>query len=198
MAKRVRIPVLGIYLEAPVPGSTYQQVAPGKPQPQAAAKLGAGVALDTEPAGSGPAGQGTRVPSPVFGTQNGPKQPPPRTQSGGHETVGIESATVQVRGWPANPAQPILAPSGSRPFAETTDHDLHTGPAPGHVLRYLFDRMRGVIGDNMMASFPYDGAWSMIPHRFIPRTAQGTGLPARSYDDNAPVPAVYAGNPRVG
>jgi len=148
------------------------------------------------PTNNGPVGQGTRVASPVQGTLNGPKQPPTVTQFGGAESIGIEHTATQLRGWPYNEPQPIYAPSGNRTGAMATDSELQTGPAPQRVLRTLFQRVRGYIGPDLAASFPYNAEWSLIPHQFIPRRPYRVGPPARSIDDNAVVPPVYAGNPR--
>lgn len=147
----------------------------------------------------GPVGQGTVVPSPVRGTLHGPKQPPPATAIGGGISIPNTQHTVtQERGWPPNPASNILAPSGRRESQLTTDHELQIGAAPGRVLRQMFARVFGYIGPDLVASFPYNAEFSTIPHQYVPRAAQRTGPMVRGYDDNAPIPAVYAGNPRVG
>ena len=147
----------------------------------------------------GPIGQGTRVGTPQIGTINGPKQAPTSTQIGGDTSIPTTQSTVtQVRGWPRNPAQPILAPGGARGYATTTDHELHTGPAPARVLRQLFSRVFGTIADDGGHGFPYNAEWSLLPHQWVPRAAQRTGPPARGVDDAAIIPAIYAGNARVG
>lgn len=193
MARRVRIPFTGLYIEAPTPGSSYQA-----PQtPPTGPPRGELRALYTEPAGSGPDQQGTRVGTPQIGTEGGPKQPPPRTQFGGNVEVPTTQSTIsQVKGWPPNPAQAILAPAGSRDDQIKTDYELNIGPRPNKILRQLFARCHGYINGELMNSFPYNAEWSLIPHQAIPREAQQSGPNARTYDDNAPILAVYAGNPR--
>lgn len=143
--------------------------------------------------------QGTRVGTPQIGTLNGPKQPPPATQAGGDQSVPTTQATVtQTRGWPPNPARAILPPNGTRNYEITTDHELHIATAPGKVLRQMFERVFGKISDDGQHGFPYNAEWSLIPHQFVPREAQRTGPLIRAVDDSAVIPAVYAGNARIG
>lgn len=148
----------------------------------------------------GPVNQGTVVGTPGIGTLNGPKQPPPRTQYGGADEVpNTQSTVTQVRGWPANVARAIFSRSAGRESQIKTDPELQTGPPPSRVLRQMFERMRGQIGGEAgQATFPYNAEWSLIIHQVIPREAQRTGLPARQIDDGAAIPAVYAGNVRLG
>lgn len=143
--------------------------------------------------------QGTRVPSPVFGTQDGPKQPPTATQFGGNEEIpNTQSTVTQTRGWPPNPAENILSPSGNRTGVLSTSDELQVQPAPGRILRQLFARVFGFTGDGPVAGVPVTAEWSLIPHQYVPRSAQRTGPSLRGMDDNAPIPAVYAGNPNRG
>lgn len=147
-----------------------------------------------QPAGEGPVAQGTRATTPQ-GTLNGPKDPPTKTQFG--DAGERPNTEGRPRWWPHNPAKNITSPSGSRTEQLRTDWEQQVQPAPGRILRQMFERNRGVIGDDMMAVFPYDAAWSFIPHLPIPRKPMGVGPMPRMSDDNAAIPAVYAGNPRV-
>lgn len=148
----------------------------------------------------GPIGQGTRVASPVQGTINGPKQPPPRTQLGGTESVpNTQSTVTQVRGWPANVARAIFSRRAGRESQIETGWELQTGPEPPRILRQMFERMRGQIGGEAgQATFPYNAEWSLLIHHTIPREAQRTGPYVKGTDDGAAIPAIYAGNPRLG
>lgn len=186
---------LGIYIEAPTPGSSIPNIGIGTgPTPPPPARMSG---LETEPAGSGPIGQGTRATVPM-GHLYGPKNPPTATQVGGNEEVPTTQSTVtQVRGWPPNPALNILPTPGSRESQTRTDSELQTHPAPGRILRQLFSRAFGATGESGYA-FPFDGAWQFLPHVNVPRSVQQSGPFVRVYDDNAPIPAVYAGNPRIG
>ncbi len=126
---------------------------------------------------------------------DGPKDPPTATQFGDAGTVLNTPGTPRY--WPRNPAQRIFSPSGSRSEQLQTGFEQQIQPAPGRILRQMFERNQGVISDDLMASFPYDAGWSFIPHQFIPRKPMGVGPMPRQSDDNAAIPAVYAGNPRV-
>lgn len=142
--------------------------------------------------------QGTVVGTPEIGTLDGPKQAPPTTQYGGTEQVpNTQSTLTMPRGWPANPARNIASANGAREHIPTTDYLLQIGWAPNRIVRQLFDRVFGKTGEEV-GSFPMLGDLLYIPHLNVPRTAQGTGPYRRVYDDAAPIPAVYAGNPRIG
>lgn len=142
--------------------------------------------------------QGTRATVPM-GHQYGPKIPPTGTQAGGTESVpNTQSTTSQVRGWPANPARDVRSAPGTREVVLRTDAELQTQPAPARIIRTLFVRIFGNIGESGYA-FPYDAGFAFIPHHTVPRRAQGTSGPMyRLRDDNANIPAIYAGNPRLG
>lgn len=142
--------------------------------------------------GQGPVGQGTRA-SLAQGTGQ-PKDAPTHTQFG---DAGTKPNTQGLRRfWPLNRVIESISPSPGRSHQLRTDYELQVQPAPGRILRQLWTRNQGVIGDDLMASFPYDAAWSLIPHQFVPRRPQGTGPLWHQSDDNAPIPAIYAGNPR--
>lgn len=141
--------------------------------------------------------QGTRASVPM-GHAGGPKQPPTATAFGDGPTVpNTQSAGTQVRGWPPNPVAAILPTPGARESQTRTDSELQTQPAPGRILRQLYHKVFGNIGESGHA-FPFDGGFSFVPHLFVPRVAQRTGPMRREWDDNTPIPAIYAGNPRRG
>lgn len=183
----------GLYIEAPAPGSSIPNIGIGSGPRQVPAAPRPRIA--SEPAGAGPVGQGTRATVPM-GHLGGPKIPPTATQSGGNESIpNTEHTVTQERGWPANPALNILPTPGARESQTRTDSELQTQPAPGRVLRQLFARALGNIGESGH-QFPVDAGYSFIPHQNVPRTPMLTGPMLRQYDDNAPIPAVYAGNVR--
>lgn len=155
--------------------------------------------------GPGPIGQGTVVGTPEIGTIHGPKQAPPETQFGGSvEVANTDTVVNQGGAWPENRAIPIVpdAQQASREFAFDTRSELQTQAAPGRILRQLFARVFGytgagtghAIGTN---AFPWNGDWSYIPHQRVPRQPYGPSPMARTWDNNAPISAVYAGNPRA-
>jgi hypothetical protein len=150
--------------------------------------------------GQGPVGQGTVVGTPQIGTLNGPKQAPTSTQFGGHDEVPTTQSTLsQVRGWPANVARNILSRPAGRESQIKTDYELQVGEAPPRVLRQMFERMRGNIGPEAgQATFPYNAEWSLIPHQWVPRAAMRSGPQTRMFNDSQNIPAVYAGNTRLG
>lgn len=190
----------GIYVEASTPGSTFPRVGFGNPpqdRPNARVAPRPAQRLDTNPpAGVGPLpAQGTRA-NVAMGHQGGPKNLPTDTQFGGHDEIPTTQSTQsQVRGWPANPAYPILPTPGSREMVLRTDSEMQAQPAPPRILRYLFARNMGNIGESGH-QFPMNADLSYLPHRDVPRVPQRTGPLRRQYDDNAPIPATYAGNPR--
>jgi hypothetical protein len=149
--------------------------------------------------GPGPIGQGTRA-TLAQGTLNGPKGAPTVTSFGPVQDTGASPGApgtiVQNAGWPYNPVQPILAPAGGRESQIKTDYELNIGPAPRKIMRQLWNRMNGEIGPDNIASFPYNAEWSFLPHQYVPRNPQGAGPYLKGMDDTAPIPAVFAGNPR--
>jgi hypothetical protein len=147
----------------------------------------------------GPVGQGTVVGTPEIGTLDGPKQRPTATQFGGSdEYPNTQSTIVQEQGWPNNTrtTRGVDSPSGARQFSRRTDDELQDQPAAPHITRQFQNRNAGYIGDNLVASFPYNAEWGYIPHQFVPRAPRGAGPAVRMVDDQAPIPAVYSGNPR--
>ena len=158
-----------------------------------------------EHTGPGPIGQGTVVGTPEIGTQRGPKQAPPDTQFGGTAQVPNTTTVVNEGGaWPENRGMPIISnpASASREFLFDTRAELQAQPAPGRILRQLFARVFGytsVSADPAGGSgWPYNGDMSFIPHQLVPRKPYGPSPYARTFDNNAPISAVYAGNPRGG
>jgi hypothetical protein len=142
----------------------------------------------------GPVGQGTRA-TVAQGTLNGPKDAPIRTQFG--DAGSRPNTDGKPRWWPRNIARESRSANAGRTEQLRTDYELQVQPAPTRILRQVFDRNRGTIGDDFAATIPYDAGWSLIPHQVIPRKPMGVGPMPRQSDDNAPIPAIYAGNPRV-
>jgi hypothetical protein len=157
-------------------------------------------------AGPGPVGQGTVVGTPEQGTIGGPKLPPTATQYGGSVvTPNTETVVNQGGAWPENRALPIVpnTQQAAREFVFDTRAELQAGPPPGRILRQLFARVFGytsVGGGDPIGNygFPYNGDWAYIPHQKVPRAPYGPSPMLRQWDNNAPISAVYAGNPRGG
>jgi hypothetical protein len=147
-----------------------------------------------------PVQSGTRVGSPQIGTLRGPKQAPTVTQYGVSTPQTIPNAEPAQRGprwWPRNALLAILAPAGDRSSQITTDHELQTGPTPGKIPRLFNERMRGSVWENGSNAFPATASFSIVPHTQIPRRAQTASAYGRKYfDDDAIIPALYAGSPR--
>jgi hypothetical protein len=114
---------------------------------------------------------------------------------------GAPGTIVQAAGWPANPSREALNPSADRAEQAPYSGSLHLGPPPGRIIRYMPERIfgfangmdTGMIGSN---GFPWNGDLGHINHLPIARQALGTKGPQKLSDDNAAIPAVYAGNPR--
>lgn len=103
--------------------------------------------------------------------------------------------------WPPNPALNEISPPGTRDEQIRTDFELQTGEAPGRILRQLYMRVQGnngnVFGTNVgTVEMPYMTSWQYMEHLKVPRKALGTKGPQKLADDNLPVPAIFAGNPR--
>ena len=155
--------------------------------------------------GPGPVGQGTAVGNIEQGTINGPKLPPTPVQYGGTEVIpNTQTVVSEGSAWPENRALPIVpsTQAAAREFIFDTRAELQAQPAPGRILRQLFARVFGYtsasaepVGGN---GFPYNGDWAYIPHQVIPRKPYGPSPYLRTWDNNAPISAVYAGNPRGG
>lgn len=89
----------------------------------------------------------------------------------------------------------------SREYELRTDVELQIGPPPGRIPRCETANMGGMIGSGTgtpvgVSSFPYNGDMAYLVHQRIIRGSTNPSLPARTIDDNAHVPALYAGNPR--
>lgn len=109
--------------------------------------------------------------------------------------------TVQVDRWPPNPSKEVIAPSIGHTEQIRTDRDLQLGPGPGRIDRWMPLRVFGVAngmttGVRGGEGFPWNADMSHIDHLPVARQALGTKGPQKLADDNVPVPAVYAGNPR--
>lgn len=114
---------------------------------------------------------------------------------------GEPGTLIQVRDWPPNPSDAIGNTSGSRSEQDTSDRDLQTGKAPNRIVRYMPRRIFGIAngmttGTQGGEGFPWNADKDFLPHVPIARQALGTKGPQKLSDDNAAIPAVYAGNPR--
>lgn len=115
---------------------------------------------------------------------------------------GAKGTIIQTRDWPPNPSRDSLSPNAGHTEQVRTDHDLQTGPGPARIQRQIPARIWGV--DNAATGqrgteASYDGntaSHDYLPHIPIARQALGVKGPQKLSDDNAVVPAIYAGNPR--
>lgn len=109
---------------------------------------------------------------------------------------------VQTAGWPGNPSLTEYdSRGGERVEQALVSGDLHSGPTPARIPRYLPHRIHGTIspstgGTGAGEGFPYNGDKDFVPHTWAARQALGTKGAQKLADDNAVIPAVYAGNPR--
>lgn len=152
--------------------------------------------------GPGPVGQGTVAPI-SQGTLMHPAPTSAPAQSGGtDETPNTQTVVNESSAWPRNIERNILPNVGmaAREFVLDTRFELQAQPPPGRILRQLWERVRGytnasgdAVGTN---GFPYNAEFAHIPHQPIPRNPMGPSPMLRSWDNNAPISAVYAGNPR--
>jgi len=109
--------------------------------------------------------------------------------------------TVVSFPWTANPSVIVAGSSADRSEQQLISGDLQLGPAPNKIPRYLPTRMAGSItgdfGSNAPGpGFPWNGDFQHIDHLWTARAALGTKGPQKLSDDNAVIPAVFAGNPK--
>lgn len=113
------------------------------------------------------------------------------------EFPNTQHATIMTRDWPPNPSLPTMAPPTNR-VPIMTEHELHAGTPPARIMRFNPQRVfgavvqaadRGMEGD----TFP---SWEYLQHIPVARRALGTKGPQKMADDNAVIPAIFAGNPR--
>jgi len=85
---------------------------------------------------------------------------------------------------------------GGRSAVITTDHELQTGPGVDGIDHMQNANNHGKIGNNV-SGFPTTGGMNFIGHVPIVHVAQGVGnnIPGNGIDDNAVIPAIFAGNP---
>lgn len=116
---------------------------------------------------------------------------------------GTEGSLIQTRDWPPNPSYDSLSPSVGHPEQLRTDAALQLGAGPGRILRSIPARIWGIASAPTGArgtEASYDGntaSHDFLPHIPIARQALGTKGPQKLSDDNAVIPAIYAGNPRA-
>lgn len=112
--------------------------------------------------------------------------------------VNTEHATIMTRDWPPNPSRNVESYNVGHKEQLRTDNELHLGEGPGRIARFMPLRVfgavvvaadRGMEGD----TFP---SQEYLPHIPVARQALGVKGPQKVADDNAVIPAVFAGNPR--
>lgn len=120
------------------------------------------------------------------------------TEAPTHE---VDGAAAQTRDWPPNVSRDSIAPNAGHKEQVRTDGELHMGEGPGRILRAIPNRVFGVVGITTGQRGSEDGVYSIadkdyIRHLPVARMAQGI-VQIPTNDDNAVIPAVYAGNPRA-
>lgn len=155
-------------------------------------------------AGPGPLpAEGTRA---DISQGHGVVQGPTQTQFGGSDQVlNARSILNEPGAWPHNTViniQPNLQ-QGSREYEILTAWEMQTQMQPGRIVRQLYARNQGYIGDGTgqpigVAGFPYNNEWGVIPHLTVQRAPYQPSPHFKQIDETAPIAAVYAGNPRVG
>lgn len=141
-------------------------------------------------------------PHPFPGQGSFPAIPPTPTQTvfAPHGPDVSNTQGVASHPWPHNGATDSASPSAGRSAANATDYLLQTGPAPGRIQRALFERVQGYVGPQTGAAvgivgLPTTQETSWLPHIPTIRQIYATHN-YKTYDDNAVISAVYAGNPR--
>lgn len=115
-------------------------------------------------------------------------------------TEEVEGAATTTRDWPPNVSRDsISATPGHTEQMQT--NPLNWGEGPGRILRSIPNRVFGVVGITTGQRGSEDGVYSIadkdyMRHIPVARMAQGI-VQIPTNDDNAVIPAVYAGNPRA-
>lgn len=115
---------------------------------------------------------------------------------------GTQGTIIQTRDWPPNPSESSISPDAGHSEQLRTDAAMQMGEGPGRIWRGMPWRVFGVAeaatGHNGseeslggMADTDY------LAHIPIARRALGVKGPQKLSDDNLPIPAIYAGNPRA-
>lgn len=115
---------------------------------------------------------------------------------------GAPGTVVQIADWPPNRSRGVISPTPGHKEQLRSDNDLHIGPGPGRIDRQMPERVFGVTGMTTGHQGTEAGFYSMadkdyLPHVPIARQALGVKGPQKLADDNAVIPAIYAGNPRA-
>lgn len=116
---------------------------------------------------------------------------------------GEPGTIIQNRDWPPNPSHESMSPNAGHKEQGGPDGDLHMGSGPTRIMRMVPARIWGV--DNASTGqrgteTSYDGniaGHDYLAHVPVARQALGVKGPQKLSDDNAVIPAVYAGNPRA-
>jgi hypothetical protein len=113
-----------------------------------------------------------------------------------------ETPPYPAKAWPQRWTRVLPGRAQSdRGEQEQTGWELQVGPPPGRIPRPETINAGGIIGGvngNQVGinAFPYNGDLAYLAHQRIIRGYRNPSYPARVIDDNAHVPALYAGNPR--
>jgi len=115
--------------------------------------------------------------------------------------AGATGVQIQTRDWPPNPSAESLSAPAGRSEQIRTDASIQLGAAPGRILRLMPARIYGVVGPSNGQRGSEDGYYAIadkdyLRHHDISHIAQGVRGPQKLSDDNAVIPAIYAGNPR--
>lgn len=131
-----------------------------------------------------------------------PMQTPPILQfSTFAPTPEVEGAATQTRDWPPNVSRDSISPNAGHREQVDMSGQLNMGEGPGRILRSIPNRVFGVVGITTGQRGSEDGVYSIadkdyMRHIPVARMAQGI-VQIPTNDDNAVIPAVYAGNPRA-
>jgi hypothetical protein len=116
-------------------------------------------------------------------------------------TAPVDGAATTTRDWPPNASRDSIAPNSGHREQVDMSGQLQMGEGPGRILRSIPNRVFGVVGITTGQRGSEDGVYSIadkdyLRHIPVARMAQGI-VQIKVSDDNAVIPAVYAGNPRA-
>lgn len=114
---------------------------------------------------------------------------------------GTEGTIIQTDDWPPNPSREVRSGAAGRSEQMRTDATVQMGEMPNRIERQMPMRIYGVVGittgqRGSEAGYDSTAGKDYLAHIPVPRRALGVKGPQKLSDDNAVIPAIYAGNPR--